>query len=76
MKNSEKRFIKTFLYGDYFCPASSRYDDFVEVGCDRCSKERLICCISWKHFDLCMDCVVSIERDFERGRINLEDFLY
>ena len=76
MKNSEKDFIKTFLYGEYFCPASSRYDDFVEVGCDRCFKRELTCCVSWKYIDLCLECILVIEKEYERHNINLEDFFY
>lgn len=77
----ERKFIKTFLFGDYYCPAIRRYDQLCincsnesDVGCDMCLRKGLVCCVSRNKIDLCMDCVCEIERRFERGDISFDDY--
>ena len=67
--------LNIYKYGEYFNPATNRYvlliscevDDEVEdeVGCDRCDKIPLLSCISWRDYDLCMECINEIEKSLD-----------
>ncbi len=62
--------LDIYKYGEYFNPAISRYDTPVHdnngVGCDRCDKTPLLSCISWREYDLCMECIHEIEKSLEK----------
>ena len=61
--------LDIYKYGEYFNPAINRYVTHIDggVGCDRCDKIPLLSCISWREYDLCMECIHEIEKSLEKS---------
>ena len=55
--------LDIYKYGTYYNPAKKRYGNHCddEIGCDRCNKIPLLSCISWREYDICMECIHEIE---------------
>ena len=58
---SEELYNNIHKRGKYYNPANSHYNNDNGVECNRCKKTQLQTCIGWKEYDLCLDCVSSID---------------
>ena len=73
MDDDERLFIKIYKYGTYYNPAYEHYLPRVDVGCDRCLKEKITACIGWRDYDLCLLCISEIDIMNQKKEIILSD---
>ncbi|AYV82004.1 MAG: hypothetical protein Homavirus2_8 [Homavirus sp.] len=55
--------MNTYTYGTYYNPATNHYGKPTTiVRCDRCQRTPLKTCIGWISYDLCLRCMLDIEK--------------
>ena len=73
---TSKDYVNVYKNGNYYCPASSHYDqspDECNVSCDRCKRSNLRSCIGWNEIDLCLQCNSEIEQISSRDLLGDDD---
>jgi hypothetical protein len=56
-------FIEILKNGKFYCPASAHHDfAHPNIRCDRCQKTKLKTSIGYNKMDICMTCVVELEK--------------
>ena len=68
MIHEQQLYFNIYKYGTYYFPAGKHYNNIdIEVGCDRCENLPITSCIGWRKYDLCLECALEIERQYEDG---------
>jgi hypothetical protein len=67
----EKSYYNVYMHGTYYCPAYKKYNQVIEVGCDRCLKNDISVCISFGKIDLCLECVVEINDKYDSDNLSV-----
>lgn len=58
---NQSRFVDCILYGKYYYPASSHYNNDSIIQCDRCFRSNLHSCIGFENLDICLSCAQITE---------------
>lgn len=59
---SDKIFQQICDHGTYFNPAWKHYGEPGNIICDKCRKNNLDICIGYQDKDLCLECVMEINK--------------
>ena len=57
----DREITNIFYKGKFYNPAWTHYGKQTNISCDKCKRNNLTVCIGWEAFDLCMDCVSSLD---------------
>lgn len=60
---TKENMLNLCKYGTYYNPATKHYNNNANVVCDRCFRNNLDACIGWQTYDLCLQCVNTVNND-------------
>ncbi len=62
--------LNIYKNGTYYNPAKKHYgSDATNIVCDRCYKNNLDICIGWLTYDLCLQCIQSINKEITGSKL-------